>query len=109
MHIINRDLTIKVKTKVRRGNYGNRGRGQGAWPGNGPFRHLPPWERPGWIYGRGACWYGVYPNIGTASPLDSQGDVQTLRRQKDLLETQVASLQERLAEVEKQLSELDKE
>ncbi len=21
------------------------------WSGNGPFRHLPPWQRPGWAYG----------------------------------------------------------
>lgn len=35
------------------------GRGRrwlGPWPGNGPFRYLPPWQRPGWLYGRGACW-----------------------------------------------------
>ena len=24
------------------------------WPGNGPWSHLPPWERPGWkLFGRG--------------------------------------------------------
>jgi len=49
------------------------GRGRGwnwmnPWPGRGPFSHLPPWQRPGWIFGRGACrwlfpwmfwpWYG---------------------------------------------------
>ncbi|MCD6140584.1 MAG: hypothetical protein J7J05_06610 [Thermococcus sp.] len=27
------------------------------WPGNGPFSWLPPWLRPGWIFGRGACWW----------------------------------------------------
>jgi len=21
------------------------------------WKSLPPWERPGWIYGRGWCWY----------------------------------------------------
>ena len=31
------------------------------WPGNGPWSHLPPWERPGWKLfggqgrGRGQC------------------------------------------------------
>jgi len=91
-----------------RGNYGNRGRG--SWPGNGPFRHLPPWERPGWIYGRGSCWYyGYNPNLGTIPPTNQQGDVQVLRNQKDLLEAQVKSLQERLAQIEKQLSELHEE
>ena len=29
---------------------------RGRWPGNGPFSYLPPWERPGWVYGRGWCW-----------------------------------------------------
>ncbi|MFX1475595.1 MAG: zinc-ribbon domain-containing protein [Promethearchaeota archaeon] len=39
----------------RRGGRGRR-RNQGPWPGNGPFSHLPPWERPGWKYGPGSCW-----------------------------------------------------
>ncbi|MCS7385319.1 MAG: hypothetical protein NDF55_01070 [archaeon GB-1867-005] len=29
----------------------------GPWPGRGPFSHLPPWMRPGWLFGRGACWW----------------------------------------------------
>jgi hypothetical protein len=29
------------------------GRG-GRWPGSGPFRDLPPWQRPGWLYGYGS-------------------------------------------------------
>ncbi|TFG29401.1 hypothetical protein EU527_15880 [Candidatus Thorarchaeota archaeon] len=87
-----------------RGNYGNRGRG--PWPGNGPFRHLPPWERPGWIYGRGSCWYyGVYPNPSGIPPAGSQGDIQILKSQKELLENQLRALQDRLAEIEKQISE----
>jgi len=56
------------------------GRGWGPWPGRGPFSYLPPWLRPGWIFGRGACWwlfgwpwgirwlypyyYGYYPFFG---------------------------------------------
>jgi hypothetical protein len=31
------------------------------WPGRGPWRHLPSWERPGWIYGRGWCWSWIKP------------------------------------------------
>jgi len=31
------------------------------WPGNGPFSYLPPWERPGWVFGRGGCWLYWYP------------------------------------------------
>jgi len=37
---------------------GWRGRGWvGPWPGRGPFSYLPPWQRPGWLFGRGACWW----------------------------------------------------
>jgi len=31
-----------------------RGRGWGwfgMWPGRGPFSYLPPWQRPGWLFG----------------------------------------------------------
>jgi len=31
---------------------GYRGR-RGRYPGNGPFRNLPPYQRPGWLYGYG--------------------------------------------------------
>lgn len=42
----------------QRGNRGRgRGRNQGPWPGQGPFSHLPPWQRPGWLYGPGSCWW----------------------------------------------------
>ncbi|WFO74875.1 hypothetical protein J4526_07335 [Desulfurococcaceae archaeon MEX13E-LK6-19] len=40
--------------------WGWRGRGWGwwsPWPGRGPFSYLPPWLRPGWLFGRGACWW----------------------------------------------------
>ncbi len=37
--------------------WGWRGGWRGPWPGNGPFSYLPPWLRPGWVFGRGACWW----------------------------------------------------
>ncbi len=40
-----------------RGGWKGRRGWSGPWPGNGPFSHLPPWERPGWVYGRGYCWW----------------------------------------------------
>ncbi|RLG85016.1 MAG: hypothetical protein DRO18_06440 [Thermoprotei archaeon] len=46
----------------RGGGFGWRG-GRGGWgrwspwPGRGPFSHLPPWMRPGWLFGRGSCWF----------------------------------------------------
>ncbi|MGP3667558.1 MAG: hypothetical protein ACKD6N_03795 [Candidatus Bathyarchaeota archaeon] len=32
----------------------------GPWPGRGPFSYLPPWQRPGWIFGFGR-WLWGYP------------------------------------------------
>jgi len=41
---------------------GWRGRGRsGQWPGAGPFSNLPPWQRPGWVYG-----YGIGGGYGFA-------------------------------------------
>ena len=93
--------------------YGNRragNRGRGQWPGNGPFRNLPPWERPGWLYGRGSCWSmgyqpGVVPNVQSIP----SNDLQTLQSQKNLLEIQLSSLQERLNEIEKRLQEIQEQ
>ncbi|PUA31301.1 MAG: hypothetical protein B9J98_06815 [Candidatus Terraquivivens tikiterensis] len=35
----------------------------GPWPGRGPFSYLPPWQRPGWLFGfgRGLRWWWAYP------------------------------------------------
>ncbi|MDI9619368.1 MAG: hypothetical protein QFX33_00885 [Candidatus Nezhaarchaeota archaeon] len=41
----------------------------GPWPGRGPFSHLPPWQRPGWLFGRGWCgWLPSHPWIYAGSP-----------------------------------------
>jgi hypothetical protein len=48
------------------------GRGYGKWPGRGPFSYLPPWQRPGWIYGRGACWWFLNPNLAYSYVPQSQ-------------------------------------
>jgi hypothetical protein len=92
-----------------RGGYGRIG-GRGRWPGNGPFRNLPPWERPGWLYGRGSCWYmGYRPSLGSVvSPFSAGADLQALRNQKEILEEQLKNLQDNLRSVEKRLSEIQK-
>ncbi|MCD6470782.1 hypothetical protein J7L29_08320 [Candidatus Bathyarchaeota archaeon] len=47
--------------------WGWRGRGggwAGPWPGRGPFSYLPPWQRPGWLFGFGrgfGRWLWGYP------------------------------------------------
>jgi len=41
--------------------WGWRGTGWiGPWPGRGPFSYLPPWQRPGWLFGFGR-WLWSYP------------------------------------------------
>jgi hypothetical protein len=97
-----------------RGGYGRSG-SRGQWPGNGPFRDLPPWERPGWLYGRGSCWYmGYRPGfIGTPGyttvPTPNVDELQALKNQKELLESQLRNLQENLSRIEKRLSEIQDE
>ncbi len=33
----------------------------GPYPGKGPWSYLPPPLRPGWVFGRGWCWYYLGP------------------------------------------------
>lgn len=47
---------------------GYRGR-RGRYPGNGPFRDLPPWQRPGWVYGYGRG-YGRGYGLGYGYTVD---------------------------------------
>ncbi|MFX1558974.1 MAG: DUF5320 domain-containing protein [Promethearchaeota archaeon] len=92
-----------------RGGYGRSG-GRGRWPGNGPFRNLPPWERPGWLYGPGSCWYmGYRPGVSSIVPtFSSANNIQALQSQRNLLEEQIKSLQDSLENIEKRLSEIQK-
>ena len=94
-----------------RGNWGN------SWPGNGPFSNLPPWQRPGWKYGRGACWwlYNQYPNPfytpyisnptdPTQPPiteLPKEEEIQMLEAQTKALETHLNAIKQRLEELKK--------
>lgn len=89
----------------------------GIWPGFGPFSHLPPWERPGWLFGRGACWAYFasrlspralrlrYPRIASLSRGE---EISALEEYKKELEDEKASIEEELREVEKRLEELKK-
>ncbi|MGD6850898.1 MAG: hypothetical protein ACQCN6_02425 [Candidatus Bathyarchaeia archaeon] len=84
------------------------GRGNGNWPGNGPFSHLPPWQRPGYLYGRGACYY-LYGAPNTALPkLQPEDETALLTQQKTQLETQLNSMQETLKKIQDRLDELKK-
>ncbi|TFG27108.1 hypothetical protein EU528_13415 [Candidatus Thorarchaeota archaeon] len=99
---------------MRYGRGGGRGsgRGYGQWPGNGPFRHLPPWERPGWLYGRGSCWSMSYwsgTNPPTIPQVSTATNAQSLQNQKDMLVQQLQSLQAAIDQIETRLKELEKQ
>jgi hypothetical protein len=86
---------------------GWRGRGwAGPWPGRGPFSHLPPWERPGWLYGRGACWYMYGPYRGT-QPMKAEDEAALLKEQKTLLEDELKAMQETQKRIQERLKELE--
>jgi hypothetical protein len=83
--------------------WGNRGRGN--WQGAGPYSNLPPWQRPGWLYGRGACWQLYGPYAVTTKPED---EATVLTEQKTLIEEQLKFMQEKLNQIQERLSELKK-
>jgi hypothetical protein len=101
---------------------GYRGR-RGRYPGNGPFRDLPPWQRPGRLYGYGRG-YGMgyradpavcarfpwLPRWWWANP-DYEGQIPfpqapTSEQEKNFLEDQVKYLKQELSEINKRLEEL---
>ena len=101
---------------------GWKGRGGGPWPGRGPFSYLPPWQRPGWLYGRGACWWFLAPHLKAtvpqASPTVSPTAVPpvvptmpfaptfTKEQERQLLEQHVKTLEAQVETVMKRLEEL---
>jgi hypothetical protein len=95
---------------------GWRGRGRGGgwvglWPGRGPFSHLPPWQRPGWLYGRGACWWLSAPYVQTTAPKDPAVVPPAYTtvpkdQEKAMLETQAKWLEQTLEQIRKRLEEL---
>lgn len=102
--------------------YGWRGRGGGRvgpWPGRGPFSHLPPWQRPGWLYGRGACWWLYGPPRAYLPPasvlpasvlptLKPEEEATLLTEQKTMIEEQLKATQEILRKIQERLDELKK-
>ncbi len=103
--------------------WGGRGRGGwfGPWPGRGPFSHLPPWERPGWQFGRGACWWLFGPpawyedsrlDYGFPSYLRSRGypypyvasskdEITALEESKKAIEEELKGIDARIGEIKK--------
>jgi len=100
---------------------GRRGGGVwgGPWSGRGPFSYLPPWQRPGWLYGRGACWWLLSPNLRTSTAtiaeqatvpplvptmpftpaLTKEQEIQMLEQYAENIDTQLSSIKKRLEEL----------
>ena len=68
----------------------------GIWPGRGPWRHLPPWLRPGWVLGRGWCPLWL---TGTVPRLSIRYERELLEEYKRILEEQLRAIDERLREL----------
>jgi hypothetical protein len=107
----------KGENKMR---YGRRNR----YPGNGPFSDLPPYQRPGFIYGGGRGYWGTDPSQCArfpwlprwwwASP-DSEnvpaGAVPTPQArssEREFLETQLKYLNEEIEQIRKRLEDIGK-
>ena len=102
---------------------GYRGR-RGRYPGNGPFRNLPPWERPGWVYGYGAgqsyssdpskCarfpwlprWWWTNPDTAGEYPAPPATSTD---QQRKYLEDHMKLLEQEISEVRKRLEEIGSE
>ncbi|MBE9391248.1 DUF5320 domain-containing protein [Fervidicoccus fontis] len=84
------------------------GRGWSPYPGNGPFSYLPPWERPGWKYGRGWCWwyYGYpysssYPYPVAPFWADKSAELRYLEDMRKYLEDVKKDIEARIEELKK--------
>jgi hypothetical protein len=111
MHRISGEKNMSWNSRRGRGGWG------GPWPGRGPFSYLPPWQRPGWQYGRGACWWLYNPYLNPSvtpyipNPKDStqppitelpkEEEIQMLDEQIKALETHLDAIRQRLEELKK--------
>jgi len=76
-----------------------RGRSRfGPWPGRGPFSYLPPWERPGWLYGPGACWWLYAPRPYPTEPTPAE-DLEVLGAYTKDLKQELESVEARIKEL----------
>jgi hypothetical protein len=96
----------KHKIEVKKMRNGRGGRCFGNYPGNGPFSNLPPWQRPGHLYGPGACMYLIEPVTPiTPTPLTKEAETALLTQQKNAVELQVKALQQTLEKIQAKLDE----
>jgi len=68
----------------------------------GPFSYLPPWERPGWSFGRGACWRYWH----SAAPFPYKAQAPTSKEELEALEAYKSELEGELKGTEARIKEL---
>ena len=96
--------------------YGRRNR----YPGKGPFRDLPPYQRPGYIYGGGRGYWGTDPtkcarfpwlqrwwwaNPDAGTPIVPTSAPES---EKEFLETQLGYLSKEIEQIKNRLEEIGK-
>lgn len=99
---------------------GYRGRGsRGCYPGNGPFRDLPPWQRPGWVYGSSAGGSSVIDAYSCASfpwlprrwwayPEANTGvTIPSAEQSKSIIEKEITAAENHVEALRKRLIELE--
>jgi len=93
--------------KVKKMGYERGNNNAGNWSGRGPYSNLPPWQRPGWVYGRGACHYlyGAPYYMQTTTPQD---EATLLSQQKTVVEAQIKAMHETHEKIQARLKEINK-
>ena len=91
--------------------YGRRNR----YPGNGPFRDIPPYQRPGFLYGNERVYLGTDPTRCArfpwlqrwwwANPEAGEAPL-VLASEKEFLEAQLSYLNRELEQINKRLEEI---
>jgi hypothetical protein len=99
------------------------------WPGNGPYSYLPPWQRPGRVYGGGrgygrwwtgdppSCirfprlprWWWADPKYDyqpSSFTTASQDEITALEESKNALNEEKTSIEQEIDDVEERLKEL---
>ncbi len=77
---------------------------RGPWPGHGPWSHLPPWQRPGWVLGWMWWRYGyAYPYTAPFTYPDKELELRYLEDLKKYLSDVI------LKDIDTRIEELKKE
>jgi len=115
-------LILFTDTEMEMDEMEYRGRGYGRnYPGNGPFKDLPPWQRPSQVYGMGkgyvsgdpyACQrFPWLPRLWWTDPKMKAGDmtVPSTEQPKQIIEQQIAIAESHIAALRKRLVEIEPE